>query len=192
MPGGGPYGPLPPIGYTSLVVLDTKRKFYSAQAKGLTGNALYVWHSVEEWRASGYGGPVALRSTTPGGKFMPFITLAAIRRTFVAGQHMICAHAPDDYLTIQGEMQRSTSYLDLHYSTVPGLTMREALPKYGKHTSGLMALHLLRSHADAASYDDLWDLLDTYPGAVIEFSTYPFPVGRCNRNTIIWEVRQGF
>ncbi len=180
------------MGYTSLVVLDTKRKFYAAQAKGLTGNMLHVWQSVEDWRASVYAGPVALRSTSPGGKFRPFMLPAAIRRTFVAGQHMICAHAPDDYLTMQGEVQRSISYLDLHYSTVPGLTMREALSKYGKHTSGLIALHMLRRHADAASYDDLWELLDTYPGAVIEFSTYPFLVGRCNRNTIIWEIRQGF
>ncbi len=180
------------MGYTSFVILDTKRKFYAAQAQGLTGNTLHVWHSVEDWRVSRYGGPVALRSTIPGGKFMPFMSLAAIRRTFVPGQHMICAHAPDDYLTMQAEVQRSTSYLDLHYSTVPGLTMREALPKYGKHASGLTVLLLLRYHCDAASYDDLWDLLDMYPGAVIEFSTYPFLVVRCNRNMIVWEVRQGF
>ena len=180
------------MGYTSLVVLDTKRKFYDVQAKGSTGNTLYVWHTVEDWRASGYAGPVALRSTVPGGKFMPYMTLAAIRRTFVAGQHMICAHAPDNYLTMQAEVQRSISYLDLHYSTVPGLTMREALPKYGKHASGLTALLLLRHHCDAASYDDLWELLDMYPGAVVEFSTYPFALGLYDRNMIVWEVRQGF
>ena len=51
---------------------------------------------------------------------------------------------------------------------------------------------LLHHHCDASSFDDLMELLDTYPGAVIEFSTYPFAVGRMNRNMIVWEIRQGY
>jgi hypothetical protein len=49
----------------------------------------------------------------------------------------------------------------------------------------------LRRYLDSSSYDDLMDLVETFPEHVIEFGAYETNLGNIpGRNTVIWEVRK--
>ncbi len=70
----------------------------------------------------------------------------------------------------------------------PGSWRRHMLnPKLWERTA---ARALLRSVLNPNSYDDLGELLDRYPGHVVELSALEVCYGTCeNRNAIVWEVR---
>jgi hypothetical protein len=70
---------------------------------------------------------------------------------------------------MQGEVQRDTQYLSLFYSKMKA-PMRHALRDADAHASGIIALELLRQYLWPRSYDDLWELLETYDDHVVEFS----------------------
>jgi hypothetical protein len=94
----------------------------------------------------------------------------------------------DSAITIQGEVQEGINGWDLRYSN-DKVPMRKAMDKC-LHAKGLTARMMLEHHMDSASLDDLKDLLDTYPGAVVEFTTLSEDLGLVpRRNTVFWEVR---
>ena len=101
---------------------------------------------------------------------------------------MVCEAGPDDGVRIQGEVYLSPEGMELWYSTVNGITCREAMKSPTK-ASGIEAVLLLKFHMDPASYDDLQCLFDIYPDSVIEFSTFDRAVGWARRNTVFWELR---
>lgn len=103
--------------------------------------------------------------------------------------------APDDRATLQGEIRRAPGGLQFFGSERSRagygrmIRMRDAL-RVARSYQGLTVLFLLRKHLSPPSLDDLMELLDLYPEAVIEFSAYDLQLGTCRgRNTIIWEVR---
>lgn len=97
--------------------------------------------------------------------------------------------APDEYIVAQGEVCRHIGGLEMRYSTLK-TAMRNALPVSQHHASGLRAKMLIEHWMSPSSLNDLNELLDTYPDAVIEFSIYSIELGSCpHRNTLIWEVR---
>jgi hypothetical protein len=98
---------------------------------------------------------------------------------------------PDDFLTIQGNVWYDLG-LKMEYSTVPGIGHRDAVRQPNMRTAeGLMATSLLNTYLDPNSRDDLRELFEIYPEAVVEFSTYSKHVGILPlRNTIVWECRQ--
>jgi hypothetical protein len=68
--------------------------------------------------------------------------------------------------------------------------MRDAM-KEAMFADGLAAKTILRSFCCPSSLDDMYTLLELYPGHVIEFGVYNHCLGDVrNRNTIIWEVRR--
>lgn len=170
----------------------SKVEFYRLNALHRFGNRLKTWDTVGSYLASGHPEKVALRALTPSGRFQPYLTKDQIQTRFRPGEFLICEHAKDEVLTIQGEVHRSINYVDLFYSQVPNLPMRIGLARHGKHVDGLRALMMLKHYCDPPSYDDLWELLDDFDGAVVEFSAYPMAVGIYNRNTLIWEVRTSY
>ena len=102
--------------------------------------------------------------------------------------------APKECALIQGEVQRTPYGLELTYSTVSGMHMREALRYDMEVATGLKAKYVLEKYLDPSSFDDLMNLLDTYGNAeysdVVEFSCYSRGLGVIpHRNCVIWEVR---
>jgi len=182
--------------------VQTKEQMYALLRAGCFGNCLRVWDSLEQVLASGYSGLVGLRCLAPGGPFEKRIPLSLVPEHFerlaVRGwrpqSFVLTEWAPDQQLTLQGEVCRSLTHYELRWSSEK-TDMRTALRR-ARIAFGLDALHLLRSHMDAASYDDLQELLDLYrtpdhtPDHVVEFSCFSTCVGLIpGRNTVIWEVR---
>lgn len=103
--------------------------------------------------------------------------------------------APDDRATLQGEIRRGAfgwEFFGAERSREDFgrmIRMRDAL-RVARSYQGLIVLFLLRKHLSPPSYDDLMELVDLFPDAVVEFSAYDRELGeRRGRNTIIWEVR---
>lgn len=163
---------------------QTKADFYARYQRGEFGNRPRTWSDSEALRASGYDGSVTVRSKEAGGKCryrVPAREAVAMDGTFNESM-------PDDLLLIQGEVVRTEAGLQLSYSTVTGLTMREAM-RSPIRAAGIAAEMLLRRYLWPASRDDLMELLETYD-AVVEFGAYSCAVGDCpRRNTVVWEVR---
>jgi len=183
-------------------LIDTKTKFYDYSAKGAFGNQLRVWRTAEDFIDSGYKGNIGLRYS--GKQFgAPWIgnkipdDCAVATREILCEQegyhkedYYFCEAAPDSMLTLQGEVQRGLTGLDLRYST-KRYNMRKAFELETKHISGVGALYLLQKHLWPTSYDDLQILLDWFPDHVIEFAAFAVALGSVpGRNTVIWEVRK--
>lgn len=92
---------------------------------------------------------------------------------------------PDHARLIQGEWDG----WNLRY-TFSGLPMRLAFDQQCLHVSGIAARWILKYYLEP--YDQEWiqSLLDDFPGATLEFSSFTVPVGVIpSSKTLIWEVR---
>ena len=170
---------------------DTKAKMYTLYNKNRFGNRLRSF-TLDSYLAAVEAnnvGLVALRVKVAGDPWYLELNAAQVKRYYDPDKHIISEHAPDHNLTIQGELQRSTNGWYLYYSTEPGYTMREGLPRFGQHARGLYALSLLKVHMDPSAYDDMMELFDTWDEAIVEFSCYGQAVGWANQNTLVWELR---
>jgi hypothetical protein len=97
--------------------------------------------------------------------------------------------APDECLLIQGELGEGPGGWWLTYSTVQD-KMRTAMQS-AIFAEGLTAKTILRTYCCPSSLDDLYSLLELYPGHIIEFGVYTKNLGDTpNRNSIIREVRK--
>lgn len=167
-----------------------KKQFYRCWHAGTLGNRPRTWASSDELAQSGYTGLVTMRTTGGAGGVTKY-RLSVESALFWGAQTpgaTFNESMPDDLLLLQGEVMRSPRGLELTWSTEPGLKMNEAM-KRSTRTCGVAA----RTRLDVlwpASQEELFELLDRYPDAVVEFSAYDRAVGiEPNRNTIIWEVR---
>ena len=179
--------------------IGSKREMYALYEAGEFGNKLETWPSLDAFYASNVAKRVVMRYKGRAGgawaayDLAPSDVPAEAARWKAEGADLslvtLNESAPDDLLLIQGEVMRSIDYLDLRYSRSK-LPMRDALAKDQHHTDGAVAVALLRRYLDPSSYEDLWMLLDRYPDAVVEFSTWNTLVGTSpHRNTVFWEVR---
>lgn len=173
-----------------------KKENYKLYLKGSFGNKIKSWDSVNSFQNDLYKGSVSVRYKGLPGQFCYYNVnnINLILRDIISkgGKKenvIINESAPDEHLTIQGELMRNELGLYLFYSTEKG-KMRDCL-KNGKSINGLRVKLLLEYYLSPSSYDDIMDLLDLYPDHVIEFSTYNKCLGDCTgRNTLIWEVRK--
>lgn len=179
-------------------VIATKSEYLELAAGGRLGNQMPSWSSPEEAIASGYSGAVMIRDRTPNSPFMrPDVAMEDVPSTI---EHLVSLGATREklYLThmtpgsrrrINGELWRSPSGLYLNYSTSQA-HLRKSLDESGRHAERSSAMAILRATCDPDSVDDLMLLLDIYPDAVIEFTSYDSPVGTIpGRRVVIWEVR---
>lgn len=189
-------------------VLD-KKDFVRRYKTGEFGNASPTWSNLEEllktphWRSYG---PFHIRNRIAQGKswydqsadMMELSWEIASRRIEVGGAHnlYISSMAPHWHNLIQGEVTQTPwdyNYVDhlfLRYSDLPDLPMRDAFEREQKYISGLGALSLLKSTLCPNSWDWLNQLLDNYPGHIIEFSTFSVDWGTVpGFNTVFWEIR---
>ena len=176
--------------------VQTKVDFVRRYQAGEFGNRAPTWDTYEEFKESGYKGLVHIRNRVAGGPTWYDVPWDEVWYKFcecccqVDGSSLyFSGMAPTATTSLQGEVRQSERYLDLYYSTVPK-PMRASLLEGGRQVYGILALSLLRTHMDASSFDWTQELLERYPGHVIEFSCYGVNWGTIpNRNTILWEVR---
>lgn len=169
----------------------SKATFYRLWRQGQLGNRPRTWDSITELATSGWTGRVGIRSRVPGGPCQYHLAVAEaieLAQTWPCG-FVFSEALPDDRLLLQGEVSRLETGVHLTYSTAIGLTMRDAMHAPERAT-GIAAVAILRAKLWPSSFDDVGDLLDRFPDAVIEFGAHDCAVGILpHRNTIIWEVR---
>lgn len=178
----------------------TKVDFVRRYQAGEFGNRSPTWNTYAQFLRDRYTGLVHIRNRIQGAK--TWYNVPASQVGFKLDQIVnegwnrsllyFSGMAPTEKTTFQGEVVQSTDYLDLFYSHVP-LPMRDSLLQGGKQVSGLKALGLMKTYMDPSSFDWVQELLEEYPGHVIEFSCYSVNWGTVpHRNTVIWEVRGGY
>jgi hypothetical protein len=183
----------PPV----LTKVDFVRRYQVSEF----GNRAPTWDNIEEFLQSQYRGLVHIRNRAAGGptwydvpaeNVMTMYYSILDRNKATEKSLYFSGMAPTEKTTFQGEVVQSTNYLDLFYSHVP-LPMRGSLLQGGRQVSGLKALWLMKTYMDPSSFDWVQELLEEYPGHVIEFSCYSANWGTVpHRNTVIWEVRGGY
>ncbi|MDD5700087.1 MAG: hypothetical protein PHH00_02755 [Candidatus Nanoarchaeia archaeon] len=188
-----------------MAEVRTKREFYELYDLGLFGNKALAWDSYDELIQSGFRGEVCIRGRGISRKEARYnIPLSRVRQEiesliqkgYPEERLRFNQSMPDYALLIQGEVVRHVRHppdyagaLELTYTTVQK-PMNEALREEMKFAGGIVAQIILQEKLDESSFADLWVLLELYPDAVVEFSTYAVKVGDIpNRNTVFWEVR---
>jgi len=97
--------------------------------------------------------------------------------------------SPDHLLTVQGEIIDAPHGFAVEY-TYAKTYLRAAFKEQRLSNFHWVVPALIRKYFNAASYDDLMQLFDLFPGCAVEFSCYSQNVGTLpGRNTIFWEVR---
>ncbi|MBI4876585.1 MAG: hypothetical protein HY822_18260 [Acidobacteria bacterium] len=184
---------------TQQGALLTKLEFYAAYYRLALGNKVRTWE-YDAFRRERFDGLMGVRCKIPGSPWMRYDLrrTAALRYVDRLVQRHGARHdwfqfsecAPDERVTLQGEVRRSARHLDLYATLHSGQRMRQALAGpsvFSVH--GLAAAALLRTYMEPPALDSLWALWERYPGAVVEFSCYAVAVGVLGWNTLIWEVR---
>lgn len=171
-----------------------KDDMYSRWISGEFGNKLRGWVKLEDLEADPYSGTVSVRLTESSSRTaryeVPQYRVSEVMQEMgaMSMQYRFNESAPDDQLIFQGELCDSHLGWCLSYDCDP-IKMAPAMQK-AKHVFGLTAKTIVRHFLCPNSLLDMQALLDTYPGHVVEFSTYSRTLGDIpNRNTIIWEVR---
>jgi hypothetical protein len=178
------------------VEIRTKAEFYRLWEAGCLGNKLRTWRDPAEAYRSG-APVVGFREIgKAGGGKLQIVCREAIVPTahdwrMDGRAYMICEAAPDERGTIQGEVMRGVGGWRGTLGLSTGLRMREAAARgLLVPRAGAAVVALMDRYMDPSSRDDVEDLLELYPDAVVEFTCYECMVGSLpGRNTIIWEVR---
>lgn len=189
-----------------MAEIRSKRQFFELWEAGVLGNRTRLWRDPElarEWafKESNQRGKVMeigfreIRVGAGAGKWekVPwYFVLATANQWEREGRRYILDDTcPNELTTLCGEICRTFRGLEGTLAVEPWCGMRDAI-KRGLllPRSGATVLALLDRYMDPSSRDDLQDLLDLYPDAVVEFSCFTVDVGVLpNRNTIFWETR---
>lgn len=174
-----------------------KRDFYAIQKLGLFNTPRY-WDRLEDVETLG---TITARNIRNKGSLTYYLkTVEEMKIIFstlprrLRSEYTFLEDPPNNKI-LQGEFTRLNGNYYLKFNRSSG-TLGETLPKDYRVITGFSALKLMRDTLDGASFDDVLLLSDMFGDPcnvetpVIEFSTYPVPVGIMRgRNTIIWEVR---
>ena len=182
---------------TTIEHVATKQQMYQLLAAGKLGNTIPQYFNIAAWGQAPYAPYWGIRSLTPGGPCflnVPFMQVESIvAKHYLPGTYNISMMV-DQITTVTGWWEIFDAPYGLYIYGIEypqrGTSWRELMPTQGKGYSGVVARQLLRRHLNANSLDDIDELLTTYPGHVIEFSTLKNCLGTLeHRNHIIWEVR---
>lgn len=188
--------------------ITSKPQMYAMQRVGLLGNYLPAF-SWQEFLTQGPKGQFGFRHRTVVGSPLFRREMSEVQvKAYVENlldQKMIVEEdvvisvdtsLVDEHRTLQGEVTRALPHLGqcglvLAYSKIGSeWTCREEMRQPDlKTVYGLQADALLRLYLDAVSYDWMRELCDTYPEAVVEFTSFRRGTGIFGWNTIFWEVR---
>ena len=185
-----------PVSFDPALPITTKSRMYNRIIQGKFGPTQRCWMSREEVEDSDYRGEFSLRSMDVSHPIKLYHVPYEVLDETIAGlppdqrntQIIFYESPPEHRKTIQGELCRDPE-LYFEYTRV-AKPMRFAFDEERLVAKGLTAKILLQQHLLPSDYDDLMDLLDTYPGHVIEFSAFNCCVGTIpGRRMIVWEVR---
>ncbi len=177
----------------------TKRQNYELCHAGAYGNRVRQWDSIEDWAASDYEGPLALRvALEHGGGPKEFHVEPKMVEAWatlwnlmygVRRDQIRLAEMANGRRILQGQYANDFTGEFLHtFETGP---MPEALAKSHAYAFGLRSKLLLQAHMTPSSYTDLEVLFEQYPDHVFEISVWASCLGDTpGRNAIIWEVRR--
>jgi hypothetical protein len=184
----------------------TKKQNYRLWQGGEFGNKLRAWRTIDEWRASGFAGLVALRVLGVGGGgpcaydvlpnevegMVGYWGTFGVPRSWIMinemgpGGEILQGEYLNDIYVIDGEAR--WGYFLHSRASVP---MREALRAAPQIAHGLRADLLIREAMTPSSYEDWRLLLDCYSGHVLEVSIYDRCLGDIpGRNALVWEIRK--
>lgn len=168
---------------------------YDLYSRGLFGNRLHHWNSVDEWMEDYEAGNISVgfrRKDIPGAyapTYNEFMVMWCENDHTDWDKLCVSEISSDEHTLLMAEVSRSENYFDMTYS-FEKQKMKPAFKKSENYATGHTALCILKTFLDPSSYDDLMELFDTYPDSVIELSAFSKDVGIVpHRNTIIWEVR---
>jgi hypothetical protein len=179
-----------------LDLVSHKVTMLSALQRGVFGNH-FDWMPYEQWLKSEHD-PEHVHSARFGMHLgAPWIYNVSASDLI---ESVTASPCPRDCVTVaskpvvtpllNAEVQRTAVGLDLTYSTYNAV-MRESLAKGLQVATGLKAKCILEHYCDPASVSDIQELLDVWPGAVVEFTVFDRDCGVMpHRSTIIWEVRR--
>lgn len=179
--------------------ITSKSEFFSLWEKGLLGNRPHLFRDPLEAYGSGFP-LIGFRELgkAGGGKWSRvghMDVLETARQWTREGRAFIMDSAThpctDANITLEGELCRTIYGLQGFMGYCKGFSMRAAIREgLMKHRSGSEVMTLLRTWMDPSSIDDVYDLLDLYPDATIEFTCFDKDTGVIpNRNAILWETR---
>jgi hypothetical protein len=175
-----------------------KQQMYQLWNRGLFGNRPQVWFSYEDYRQSGFRGPIMLRYQVQQSQYCSEVTTYDEVPEVISGWIKRGANPAlvtygeallQEGRIFQGEVLRSERYLELTYSEQP-LVMRAALAADPHYAHGIRALALLRLNLPPQDIDWIFELFDRWPDCAVEFTTFNRPVGNLRGKTVIWEVRE--
>jgi len=187
-------------------VILTKRRNFELCHVGAYGNRIRQWNSVEEWLASGYNDPVAMRVALQAGGGPKRFGVAAskveevaaewdragVRREcirlseIVDGVRILQGHYLNDVYVQDGEARWGYFQFTNRSGVVP-----LALGEWRSSCFGLEATLLIQAAMTPSSYADWQALLERYPGHVLEFSVWQDCLGDTpGRNAVVWEIRR--
>jgi len=182
--------------------VNSKKDFVKRYKNGEFGNASPTWNDLksflDEGRDKDLTGLYHLRNRVKGGPTWYNVSGGSVRDKWAEvhslgqvteGNLYVSEMCPTHKTQLVGEVTDTPDGLTLYASTLPR-TMREALASSSFTVRGLPAVGYLRMYLNANSYEWMHELLDRYPGHVIEFTA----LSRCwgtlpGFNTVFWEVR---
>ena len=184
----------------------SKPQNYRLWQGGAFGNKLRAWRTVAEWRESGFGGMVVLRTVMGGNGPCRYNLnpeeVDAVVDTWLAldiplDRIMVNEAAPDGDVILQGEYLNDIYTVDgeagwgyFRYSRAR-TQMRDALAAAPEVAHRLRSDLLLKLAMTPSSHEDWTRLLEQYPGHVLEVSIYDRCLGDIpGRNALVWEVRK--
>lgn len=181
-----------------MIVRSKEEMFLRLQA-GEFGNHLRSWLRLSRWSKvpdSEKPETVAIRHLRPD--VPPFFNLRtekdienALKKIDEMGRSweecVFYEMANHDVCNFQGQYQNKDKRI-LEYSLTPGITLKEASSNF-KLAENYAAKFILDDLLDPADAEWLETLHRRYPGHVVEFSNFRYPVGPERRCMIIWEVR---
>ncbi|MBD3404679.1 MAG: hypothetical protein GF411_00920 [Candidatus Lokiarchaeota archaeon] len=173
--------------------ITSKNQMYRMSDKGLFGNRFRSWDSWKEVVDSGFRGLLSVRSFEIWNPIRiyekSFHYVSGRMETDLKGRKLKFYEAtPVESRVIQGELMELPGGLYFRH-TFAKRPMREAFEIQDLIATGVNALMVLKNHVDPVSFDELRELLDKYPGCVVEFTEFKIPVGVFNRTMVVWEVR---
>lgn len=179
----------------------TKQDFYRRFLQDEFGNRGPIWFDYESWARECYAtareldaeARYMIRSMKPGGFNQADLMAHEVVAHWYAHSGKeplsISLMCPHHRQTINGELQADHRGLCLYYSHVKK-PMRPSLAEGGRQVYGAAAAAVLQQEVWPADRDWLMELLDRYPGHVVEFTAFRVywgihPRSKCS----IWEVR---
>jgi hypothetical protein len=177
----------------------SKQQMYSLLSSGQLGNTIPQYFSVADWEESDdyhLKARWCVRTLTPGGPCLldlPRDDVRSVAESFRPhGVNISIMVASVTRNTLMADVWVGTHGLEVYGIEWPAVdaNWRRDMPRMGRTFRLLAARGVLARHLNDCDRADLDELLDLYPGHVVELSAYDRCVGIYpHRKAVIWEVR---